>query len=388
MKAKAKEYELVIDYCAFMVAIVIARHVVTLGNIREQWSAEQLAASLNVLQYSETPNLRVHCVALKHGLQIFTRGISKRGLTTVLMLHVDKGPLEYFTLAASGRSTEIIFTSLHNPTTDESHDSVMSRVAIIRDELMLRSNYGISSHHTASSVFAALYLPLISEIETAQIAEQNEIETPNCKLITRKSPSKLSRRATQNSADKIIANTEKLFGKKHADFYLESALKKSKKGKMKQNENENEDIEINSDSSSSDEEDDSIGLHNDFMDDMRVLDALSVIPDKYVIFSEEDQEKVLSLYGIIREVAKERDHKHANKLAAKVTIKILQNSKYYSQITRRTINRWYDLKDSESQRAGRKVDEVFESEVWGNLMLCVFNKKVIMILFVSVYSGL
>jgi hypothetical protein len=124
------------------------------------------------------------------------------------------------------------------------------------------------------------------------------------------------------------------------------------------------------------------------MDDMRVLDALSAIPDKYVIFSEEDQEKVLSLYGIIREVAKERDHKHANKLAAKVTIKILQNSKYYSQITRRTINRWYDLKDSESQRAGRKVDEVFESEVWGNLMLCVFNKKVIMILFVSVYSGL
>lgn len=62
MKAKAKEYELVIDYCAFMVAIVIARHVVNLANIHGQWSADQLAASLNSLQYSETPNLRVHCL--------------------------------------------------------------------------------------------------------------------------------------------------------------------------------------------------------------------------------------------------------------------------------------------------------------------------------------
>ena len=166
MKAKAKEYELVIDYCAFMVAIVIARHVVNLANIHEQWSADQLAASLNILQYSETPNLRVHCLALKHGLQIFTRSISRGGHTTVLMLHVDRGPIEYFTLEASRRSTEVIFASLYDPLFDESQDIVMSRVAIIRDELMLRSNYGISSHHSASSVFAALYLPLISEIET------------------------------------------------------------------------------------------------------------------------------------------------------------------------------------------------------------------------------
>ena len=160
MKAKAKEYELVIDYCAFMVAIVIARHVVNLANIHEQWSADQLAASLNILQYSETPNLRVHCLALKHGLQIFTRSISRGGHTTVLMLHVDRGPIEYFTLEASRRSTEVIFASLHDLPSDESQDSVMSRIAIIRDELMLRSNYGISSHHSASSVFAALYLPL------------------------------------------------------------------------------------------------------------------------------------------------------------------------------------------------------------------------------------
>jgi hypothetical protein len=60
MIAKVKEYELVIDYCAFMVEIVQARHVLTVSNIKEQWTAEQLAISLNKLDYSQTPNLRVH----------------------------------------------------------------------------------------------------------------------------------------------------------------------------------------------------------------------------------------------------------------------------------------------------------------------------------------
>ena len=54
----AKEYELVIDYCAFMVAIVLARHVVTLSNSNVQWTAEDLAQAMNKLDYSLTPNLQ------------------------------------------------------------------------------------------------------------------------------------------------------------------------------------------------------------------------------------------------------------------------------------------------------------------------------------------
>ena len=195
MKAKAKEYELVIDYCAFMVAIVLARHVVTLGNINDQWSAEELAATLNILEYSDTPNLRVHSLALKHGMQLFTRSISKRGHTTVLMLDADKAPPEYFTLEASARSTEIVFVSLNSPRETESQDCLMSRVELIRNEIMKKSNYGVSSHHTAGSVFAALYLPIITKIETVIVADDEENKTPKSQLITRKSPSKLSRRA-------------------------------------------------------------------------------------------------------------------------------------------------------------------------------------------------
>ena len=262
MKGKVKEYELIIDYCAFMVAIVLARHEVTLENVNVQWSAEKLSESLNKLQYSETPNLRVHSLALKHGIQIFTRCLSKRGHRTVLMLQKEKARFEYFTLKASLKSTEVIFASLNNPAVIESHDSVMERVLLIRNDLMSKSNYGISSHHSASSVFAALYLPLIieieTELETVIEAEDDGNKTTKSQIITRKSPSKLARRSIQNSAIRIITNTEKLYGRNHAAFYLEAAVKKLKKRKRK------EENEI-------DENDDENGDENDVDDDENVI---------------------------------------------------------------------------------------------------------------------
>ena len=48
---------------------------------------------------------------------------------------------------------------------------------------------------------------------------------------------------------------------------------------------------------------------------------------------------------------------------------------YYSQISSRTILRWNDVRDRNKEKPGRKISEEFEAEVWGNLMLCVFEKK-------------
>ena len=72
MKDNLSANELVIDYCAFMVAIVLVRHVVDMANINDQWTAETLSTSLNLLPHSESVNFRV-CVALKHGMHLFSR---------------------------------------------------------------------------------------------------------------------------------------------------------------------------------------------------------------------------------------------------------------------------------------------------------------------------
>jgi hypothetical protein len=185
----AKEYELVIDYYAFMVAIALARHEITLSNSNVQWTAEELAQALNKLDYSLTPDLRVHTLALKHGIGLFKTILSKRGHAVTLIQYVEKGPSEYFTLSASMRSFEVPFGTLNSPSLTESQDSVTSRVLIIRNELMSKCKYGTSpnyaAYRSACTVYAALYSPLITEIEKP-VTVSNVKKTP---LITRKSPS-------------------------------------------------------------------------------------------------------------------------------------------------------------------------------------------------------
>jgi hypothetical protein len=279
MKAMEKEYELVIDYCAFMVAIVLARHVVTVANIKVQWSAEQLALSLNKLDYSNTPNLRVHTLALKHGISLFKTLISKNdgyGNTVVPMNYKGRGPLEYFTLAASKRTFEVIFGSVSSPRAIESQESLMCRVLSIRDHLMSKSNYkpspNYTTYHSASSVYAALYIPLILEMEKpVTVSTVNKTQ-----LITRKSPSKLTKRAIKNSADEIIASTEMLYGRKNITFYLESALIQSKKRKINQNDNVLNNNNIINDSNN---ENNLMPPVGDFINDSSVLNALTGIPD-------------------------------------------------------------------------------------------------------------
>lgn len=134
-----------------------------------------LAAALNSLQYSDTPNLRIHSLALKHGMRLFSRSITTRGHTTVLMLHVNKAPYEYFTLEASARSIEVIFASLNFPSESESQDSILSRVALIKNNI-IKNGYGVSSHHSAGSVFAALYLPLMTAMETVIVEDEKDAQ--------------------------------------------------------------------------------------------------------------------------------------------------------------------------------------------------------------------
>lgn len=109
--------------------------------------------------------------------------------------------------------------------------------------------------------------------------------------------------------------------------------------------------------------------------DPRVLTALSKIPSKYVIFSEDDKNNVTALYKVVKVVVLERDYKNARIVAAEATKQILQDSSYYSNISTRTIIRWVDTEHVVSAKPGRKIIEDFENEVWGNLMLCIFEKN-------------
>jgi hypothetical protein len=67
MKVILKYYSLTVDYCAFMLAIVIVCHSVDNVNANYQWSAEEMSKILNDLPRAKHPNYHVNPVALKQG---------------------------------------------------------------------------------------------------------------------------------------------------------------------------------------------------------------------------------------------------------------------------------------------------------------------------------
>ena len=74
-------------------------------------------------------------------------------------------------------------------------------------------------------------------------------------------------------------------------------------------------------------------------------------------------------------VVVEREYKYIRTQAARITSEIMLNIPYYSQISSRTVLHWNDVRDRNKEKPGRKISEEFEAEGWGNLMLCVFERK-------------
>ncbi len=369
-----REYRLDIDYCACMVAIALYRHGVDNDNIGTQFSAETLSEELNLLPYSDGPNFNVNPLGLKHGFQMFGAYLKNVGINTVPMFSEDLYLEAFFQLDSCQRSTEVKFSTFTNPSEDDSEATLLSAVMSIRDLILKKARYPVSSHPSPSSVFGALYYSTIVKMNQPK---------PIPKIITRKSPSQLSIRAISNSADKIITSAECSYGEEHSLFYLESAVRKATKRKLKQimntNDNDEKDEEENSEKSDDENDDNDEHLPNlgeeEILFDPRVLLALSNIPAKYVIYSQDDKKNVTALYNIVKVVVDERDYKNAKIVAALNTKQILEGKSYYANLSARTIMRWVTTENVVSAKPGRKISEDFENEVWGNLMLCIFEKN-------------
>ena len=372
VKANQKDYVLSVDYCAFMVAIMIARHTVNNFNLRIQWSAEELSENLNSLTHTQSANFFVHPHALKHGLTIFQKQINKRGMLAIPDATLSKAVPEFFDQNSILRSVEVRFVGYYEAPENESEKVLLDRIKGIRDDLLCKNNYHPSTHSTPASAFGDLYLPTVKKN-----LYQNQPRTKIAPLgikprIARKSPTKLQRRALKINAQTLVSSAVRDFGPKHALHYLESAVKEESNRKRKLDANSEE--VNNYDDNGIEERYDDISLV-DITDDDRVVEAVSDIPDKYINFGEEDVKIVLAVFDAVKVVVVEREYKYIRTQSARITCEIMHSIPYYSQISSRTILRWNDVRDRNKEKPGRKISEKFESEVWGNLMLRVFQKK-------------
>ena len=108
---------------------------------------------------------------------------------------------------------------------------------------------------------------------------------------------------------------------------------------------------------------------------MRVVNALALLPIKNVLFETDDQTNILKIYSVVKSVVEERSYRNPTIIAADITEELLSNNNYYSAITSRTIIRWCSVLNKSNKKPGRRINVDFEADVWGNIMLCMFEKN-------------
>jgi MinD-like ATPase involved in chromosome partitioning or flagellar assembly len=380
------------DYCAFMVAIVLVRLVINKEDIGVQFKAEEIAKIVNALPHSRSANFFVNPVALKHGMNLFKREISKRGINTIEVYKEERGVTKFFNLESNRRSIELKFASFRHTTGGATQIEIIHDIAKCRDEILKAYKFEKSIHQSASSVYGDLHMPSLTK-------------SPKTRQKLRiKSPSKLCKRTIQNSAEKLIQIATEEYGEQYAEFYLNRAVKKIETKKRKayliaqntpeektpenaelngENGEINPDEEINRNEERNPNEEidqnDENDRHQcaDIEDDERILDAIDQLPQKNVTYNEEDKSNILIIFKMILDIAVERDFQNPKIIAARTAEIMLARRPYYSQITSRTILRWHERKDKVNEKTGPKINAEFERQVWGKLMQCCFEQVIL-----------
>jgi hypothetical protein len=141
--AHLKDYNLVVDYCACMVAASIVRHLVVANNVHIQWSADQLKESLNDTALRRDPNFYIDGIALSHGFLMFRKDLAKRGITVIEIFQDDKCVPSYYDMKASRMSIEVKFTAYHTPHSVEA--DLLSDTVLLRNDILKKTN--MKHHH-------------------------------------------------------------------------------------------------------------------------------------------------------------------------------------------------------------------------------------------------
>lgn len=353
-----------------MVANVLVRYDPNDTRSDVQWTASELAEKMNKLRPTpdQIADFYVDPIALSHGLSLFQKQLNKLGLQAMIVSTMSKSIPDFFDLTGAQRTIEIVFSNYQNycPENEQLKDLV-GRMVIIRNSLLSKNNYEASSHSSPSAVYGNLFYPVLQKFLKKGTEKKSRI--------VRKSPSKLRQKAINLSTSKLVKSVELEFGKKNSLFYLESATKVASERKLLFDEGLETDDDEAIEQNEKEEENVTMILENFEIDDA-IIQATADLPRKYVVFGDEDRNNVLKLFDVVREVTVSREYREINNMTASVVIELLSTLPYYATISERTVKRWHALRLQNNNKPGRKINQIFESEIWGNLMMCVLEKNV------------
>lgn len=192
----------------------------------------------------------------------------------------------------------------------------------------------------------------------------------------------LTDRSIKNNGKRVLEYVESLYGEEDAELYITAAydcvVEKNRKNGTpelrKLNYLEEERAEIKYD-------------EEIFDDDMRVVNALKKIKKKNIVMSAEDKRQIISVFDAVKTVLLELNITDINRESAEATLQLIQDYNGICNIRERSLLRLNDCRDIILKQRGRKVEKDFESEVWGNLMLCYYETNTNMVSYHSLIAS-
>ena len=357
------------EYCAFTVAIVMVLHPLITQPGNTQFSPYELSFKVKNSEYGVSPDIAVNTLSLHQGFHLFKKSIRNLGHNLIQMGCKGGVPsvANFMDLPKAEICWDILF--FHS---DQSVITRLERAAKIRSNAhFFMSQKGLEAHHSSLSEISAV----IWQRQLPTCRPPPEV-LKNVQHKRRKSSSEISERQLSNCGKKIVnmVNTTMCVNNENPLEYLVAAIKATR--------NPDELIcKAIFDDWNTDEEYDS--THKKVYDDLRVINAVSLLQKKNVTFSNEEKTLVLQIFDLTRNILLEVDGQHRDYHAALTTKEVLRSHAGYSELVPSSIERWNKNRGKLLKKSGHKVNFDFEASVWGKLMICEYEKTMVNINIIS-----
>ena len=300
-----KVLQLELEYAAFMVLIVLVRHVITSESYSFQWSARALAIKLNKESVGKNPNFFIEATALHHGLSVFSKALGMLGITMVQIYSKKVFLLdEFFNVPSRMRGYKMVFNApIGGMPSSESNaeNAILEKIVFIRDRILLIFKYEPSAYICASVIFAELVM-----------VTHHGFPSPTPQPHPTRCSSSLGKRQLINIRKQIVDDVSSYYEPSNALFYLEGALETAKKRCTGEKVDDEDDdvsdvrddtlnIERNIENEiAAEEERQTRGSDAESDDNEEVVAVLNTIRSRKVTFTAEEIADVLKVYDAVK----------------------------------------------------------------------------------------
>ena len=363
-----KQLTLEDDVCAFMLAIVLERHVVSEANMLEYMTSAELCREANVANSDKSKELIVDASAVHQSFRIFRKSLLAIGIDMLIISPSDKAgkAMDAFrNLGAYSNGWKIKFNS---ETSFPIAEDLYSRILVTRNLILKLSLFHPSDY---SDLRVINYEILLNERGTSFLS-------PN--YVPRKKVSSLGKRYLDSIITEVISDVSTRFSTDETDS---SALMKSI-ATVAEKKYRKLDVATNlfaarSDGSDKESSESDCASYDGNDSDNTVSENefkgfCDDIPIKKIKYSTVERVAVVSLFEKVKGTYQQKCRPRSNYAISKQVKHMLRNISGYAELNSRNIQNWYRNKKKVLGKKGVKVISLFEEEVLGNLMLCTLEE--------------